>query len=60
MEIKLEDLIAKRNACIAALDESKTCATCKNRKLAAHIPPCNKCYNELLGMPVDPTNWETK
>jgi hypothetical protein len=60
MNITLDDLIAKHNACVNALDESRTCSTCAYEQTAIEMKPCNECFNEILGMPVNPTNWLIK
>lgn len=59
--ISMENLVKKHAAYVEALDPNKTCSSC-----AHHTPDggaggsCIKCYNELLGMPVNPTNWEVR
>lgn len=58
MEISLETMIQKHNNCVAALDENKHCDSCRYKDCAQDAKPCADCYNELLGMPVNPTNWE--
>lgn len=59
MEISLETMVAKYNNCVAALDENKHCGRCRYKDYAQDAKPCSDCYNEMLGMPVNPTNWET-
>ena len=54
MDLKLDDMIKKHNSCVKNLDENKTCATCGHKEDTAY---CEDCFNELLGFPVDPTNW---
>lgn len=55
MNFDLRDMVAKYEACCAVLDETKTCITCIHN--TANNATCKECYNELLGMPVNPTNW---
>ena len=56
----LNILIQKRNNCIVNLDENKSCETCVYGETPNGRLPCKNCYSELLGMPVNPTNWEKK
>jgi hypothetical protein len=60
MKIELETMLAKRDNCIKALDCSKCCDTCEFKALLQDQSPCNKCMNEMLGMPVNPTEWKQK
>lgn len=56
----IEEFVEKHKACINALDDSKTCETCKHRDLYGNDDPCNSCYHIVMGLPVDPTNWVAK
>ena len=58
MDIDIKDFIASYEAKKAKLDSAKTCKTCKHSCSPAENEPCNNCYNELIGMPVNPTGWE--
>ena len=58
--MELGTLVEKYNACVANLDTEKTCPTCKHRDVAELVLPCSRCYSELFGMPVNPTDWEPK
>lgn len=51
-------LIQKRNNCIKNLDKNKTCVTCKHKDIKFGVEPCDECFDEVLGMPVNPTKWE--
>lgn len=55
MQIKLEDMVRKYAACAALIDENKHCGTCG--RSSASQTECDGCYNELLGLPVNPTKW---
>lgn len=57
MTISLEALVEKYNNCVDALDSNKSCVTCRYNKCEVEDIPCNNCYNELLGFPVNPTQW---
>ena len=60
MKLKLEDMIAKHNACVNAIDENKNCHTCKYLRIDIEKDPCESCYDTILGFPVNPTKWESK
>ena len=56
--ISTETLLAKREACIKALNPAKSCETCAYHSNSSYNKPCDNCYDELLGFPVDPTQWK--
>lgn len=58
MQIELKDLIKKRETCIKSLDLTKNCSTCKYNKFK-NLEPCNLCYNEILGLPINPTKFKS-
>jgi hypothetical protein len=58
MKISLETMVQKYNNCVVALDEKKHCCNCLHHESAITAEPCSECYNEMLGMPVNPTKWE--
>lgn len=60
MEISLETMIYKHAKCVAALENHKNCQSCRHASKEQTDAPCSDCYNILLGMPVNPTNWEGK
>jgi hypothetical protein len=59
LTVSLETMVQKYNTCVAALDESKYCGTCKYIYISyfEDEQPCKDCYNKLLGMPINPTGW---
>ena len=59
-KIDVNILVQKRINCIKNLDPSKVCETCAYGPEVQPRLPCTKCYDELLGMPVNPTSWEKK
>ena len=60
MDVTREEIEEKHKACIEAINEDKTCETCKHQEGSTKDPPCEDCYNTLLGFPVDPTKWEAR
>ena len=56
--IELDDMVKKHKACIKALDKGKTCQTCKHNKCSEDVEPCSECFDSMIGLPVNPTNWE--
>lgn len=60
MNLDLKTMLQKHAACVSALGSSKRCETCAYKNTEATMLPCRECMGELLGMPVNPTKWETK
>jgi hypothetical protein len=60
MMITIDDLINKRRECLKSIDITKDCFTCFYETYNKDKKPCNDCYCEILGIPVNPTNWEKK
>ena len=58
MKIDLETIIIKHNNCVVALDPEKKCATCKYESYPMDRELCASCYDEMIGLPVNPTKWE--
>jgi flagellar capping protein FliD len=54
--------IEKYNNCVAKINPEINCSTCKyeEQQDKEHSKPCNECYCEMLGLPVNCTNWEKK
>ena len=46
-----------RKCCEKQIDYTKTCKTCQYKELDCKQEPCCSCYNELIGLPVNPTNY---
>jgi len=60
MDITIGGMTELHNGCVKNLDDVQHCGTCSHEQLTEDEFPCNKCYNEFLGMPVNPTEWEEK
>lgn len=60
MTIDLSLYLEKRQNCINNLDENKCCLTCAHVDVDKEKLPCRDCYFEVLGLPVNPTNWEVR
>lgn len=60
MKIDLNTYLEKHANCVNALDSNKTCDTCIHNKKSIDDYPCSDCYNEMLGLPVNPTKWEAR
>lgn len=58
--LNIDNMIAKHKKCVGQLDADKTCASCKYSGLEVNDEPCCDCFAELLGMPVNPTQWESR
>ena len=58
--IDLETMSLKRESAIRSLDPEKRCQTCEYETTKEGNKPCNKCFCEMLYIPVNPTEWERK
>ena len=60
MKVDLKDMIEVREGCENKINEMKNCETCKFQNFDCDKEPCCHCYDEMLGLPVNPTQWEKK
>lgn len=60
MNITLDDMITCHDRQVARLDPNKNCATCKYENIDKEAKPCSNCFDFMLFIPVNPTNWEPK
>ena len=58
MSLTVQDIVDAQVHFTKNIDPSKTCETCEHDALSKESVQCNKCYNELLLLPVNPTEWE--
>jgi len=49
------EIVEKYHNCFEQLDENKKCATCVHRKDQV---ACDDCYDIVLGLPINPSNWK--
>lgn len=58
MKINPEELMKTIEASAKELDENKNCETCIHN--TENNIKCETCFDSFIGIPFDPSNWETK
>jgi hypothetical protein len=56
-KINIDTMVQKHANCVQNINAEKTCATCAHDDSEGAAIPCDSCYDEMIGLPVNPTRW---